>query len=162
VLNRLLALAMVLGVALLLIVAAIANLLISLVNARVEWGGFVSTLNFLGLAGLAALTFALIYKVLPNAKVAWRDVWVGAGVAALLLSVGLSLVKLYLSASQFNSALEAAGAVAVFLMAFYYLGQIFVLGAVVIRVFAQMSGSKVVPRIDPSRSGSGSPEENDH
>jgi membrane protein len=158
VLNRLLALAMVLGVALLLIVAAVVNLLVSLVNARVEWGGFVSTVNFLGLAGLTALSFALIYKVLPNAKVAWRHVWVGAGLAALLLSVGLSLVKLYLSAGRFSSALEAAGAVAVFLMAFYYLGQIFVLGAVVIRVFAAMSGSAIVPREDPSLSGDGSPE----
>ena len=142
VLNRLLAFAMVLGVALLFIVAAVANRLVSLVNAQVQWGGFVSTANFLALAGLAALTFALIYKVLPNAKVAWRDVWVGAGVAALLLVAGLSLVKLLLSANRFSSALEAAGAVAVFLMAFYYLGQIFVLGAVVVRVLASMSGSE--------------------
>jgi membrane protein len=159
VLNRLLAFAMVLGVALLLIVAAVANLLVSLVNARVEWGGFVSTANFFALAGLAALTFALIYKVLPNAVVAWRDVWVGAGVAALLLSVGLSLVKLYLSASRFSSALEAAGAVAVFLMAFYYLGQIFALGAVVIRVLASTSGAEIVPREAPGRPGNGPPEE---
>ncbi len=84
VLNRLLALVMVLGVALLLIVAAVANLLVSLVNVRVEWGGFVSTANFIGLASLAALTFALIYRVLPNANVAWRHIWVGAGVAAFL------------------------------------------------------------------------------
>ena len=91
ILNRLLALAMVLGVALLLIISAVANLLVSLVNAQVEWGGFVSTVNFFGLAGLAALTFALIYKVLPNAKVAWRHVWFGAGVAALLL---LSLIHI--------------------------------------------------------------------
>ena len=155
VLNRLLALAMVLGVALLLIVAAVANFLVSLVNAQVQWGGFVSTANFLGLAGLAALTFALIYRVLPNAKVAWRDVWVGAGVAALLLTAGLSLVKLILSANRFSSALEAAGAAAVFLMAFYYLGQIFVVGAVVVRLVASMSGSEIVPKEDPSRSGNG-------
>ena len=84
------------------------------------------------------------------------------GTAALLLAVGLSLVKLYLSASRFSSALEAAGAVAVFLMAFYYLGQIFVLGAVVIRVFAAMSGSKIVPREDPGGPGSGLPQVKDH
>jgi membrane protein len=159
ILNRLLALAMVLGVVLLLIVAAVANLLVSLVNAQVQWGGFVSTANFFGLAGLAALSFALIYKVLPNANVAWRHVWVGAGVAALLLTVGLSLVKLYLSASRFSSALEAAGAAAVFLMAFYYLGQIFVLGAVVIRVLASMSGSKIVSREAPGKPGNGLLEE---
>lgn len=159
VLNRLLALAMVLGVALLLIFVAVASLLVSLVNARVEWGGFVSIANFVGLAGLAALTFALIYKVLPNANVAWRHIWVGAGVAALLLAAGLSLVKLYLSASRFSSALEAAGAAAVLLTAFYYLGQIFVLGAVVIRVLASTSGTEIVPREDPGRSGNGLPED---
>jgi membrane protein len=153
VLNRLLAFAMVLGVALLFIVAAVVNRLVSLVDAQIQLSGFVTTANTVGLAGLAALTFALIYKVLPNAKVAWRDVLVGAGVATLLLAVGVSLVKLILSGNRFGSALEAAGAVAVFLMAFYYLGQIFVLGAVVIRVFATMSGSKIVPREDPGPSG---------
>ena len=93
--------------------------------------------------------------MLSNAEVAWRLAWVGAVVAALLLTLGLSLVKLYLSATRFTSALEAAGAVAVLLMAFYYLGQIFVLGAVVIRVMASMSGSRIVPRDDPSKSGKG-------
>ena len=161
ILNRLLALVMVLGVALLLIVSAVANLLVSVINARVEWGGLVSTANFFGMAALAALTFALVYKVLPNAKVAWRHVWVGAAVAALLLTAGLSLVKLYLRASRFGSPLETAGAAAVFLMAFYYLGQIFVLGAVVIRVLASTSGTEIVPREDPSQSGSGSSLEED-
>jgi membrane protein len=145
-LNRLLALGMILGVALLFIVAAVANLLVSLVNARIAWGGFVSTANFFGMAGLAALSLALIYKVLPNAQVAWRHVWVGAGVAALLLTGGLSLIKLFLSAGRFSTALQAAGAAAVFLTGFYYLGQIFVLGAVIIRVVASMSGSEIVPR----------------
>ena len=70
------------------------------------------------------------------------------------IAVGLSLVKLYLSASRFSSALEAAGAVAVLLMAFYYLGQIFVLGAVVIRVLASLSGSKIVARDDMENAGS--------
>jgi membrane protein len=159
VLNRLIALAMVLGVALLLIVVAVANLLVSLVNSRVEWGGFVSAANFFALAGLATLTFAVVYRVLPNAKVAWRYIWIGAGVAALLLTVGLTLVKLYLSAGRFSTALETAGAVAVFLMLFYYLGQIFVLGAVIIRVLASVSGSKIVPRQDPGQPDETQPDE---
>jgi membrane protein len=72
VLNRLLAFAMVLGVVLLLIAAAVVNLLVSLISSRIQWGGPVSIANLVGFAGLAALAFALIYKVLPNAKVAWR------------------------------------------------------------------------------------------
>ena len=47
--------------------------------AQGQGGGFVPVASFFGLTGLAALSFALIYKVLPNAKVAWRHVWVGAG-----------------------------------------------------------------------------------
>ena len=78
--------------------------------------------------------------------------------AALLLVAGLSLVKLLLSAGRFNSALEAAGAVAVFLTAFYYLGQIFVLGAVIVRVLASISERIIVPREGESRSANDSPE----
>jgi membrane protein len=157
-LNRMLAFSMVLGVAVLLTVAAVANLLVSFVTAWVEWAAIVPTANFLITTALAALALTLIYKVLSNAEVAWRQALVGALVAALLSVIGLSLVKLYLSTGRFTSALEAAGAAAVLLMGFYYLGQIFVLGALVIRVRASISGSELVPRDDPSRSGTGSPE----
>lgn len=150
VLNRMLAFAMVLGVALVLIAATIANLLISLISSFVPWGGPASIGNFVGLVLLTALAFAVIFRALPNARVAWRPVWLGAGAAALLLAIGISLVKLYLGAGRFSTALEAAGAVAVLLMAFYYVGQIFVLGALIVRVYASMSGSEIVPRQEQS------------
>lgn len=155
-LNRLLAFSMVLGVALLLTVAAVANLLVSLVTSSAKWSAVVPTANFLTMTGLATLALALIYKVLSNAEVAWRQAWVGALVAAFLSVAGLSLVKLYLTTGRFASALEAAGAAAVLLMGFYYLGQTFVLGAVIIRVLATLSGSELVPRDDPGRSGNSS------
>ena len=85
---------------------------------------------------------------LPNAEVAWRDVWVGSVVTAVLLSLGGYLLGLYLGVSTFSSALEAAGAVAVFLMAFYFMGQIFVVGAVFTRVYASMYGSGILPHGD--------------
>ncbi len=157
--NRLLAFAGVLGVVVLMIVATAANVLISLVSSRLDTGFSVSFGNLFAFVGLAALSFALLYKALPNARVAWRDVWVGAGVAALLVTVGFYLVKLYLGANRLSSALEAAGAVAVFLMAFYYLGQIFVLGALVTRVYASMFGAKILPREENGIPGGGSPGE---
>ena len=144
--NRLLAFAGVLGVVVLMIVATASNVLISLINSRLDSGFPVSFGNLLVFVGLAALSFALLYKALPNARAAWRDVWVGAGVAALLVTVGFYLVKLYLGANRLSSALEAAGAVAVLLMGFYYLGQIFVLGALITRVYASMFGAKILPR----------------
>jgi membrane protein len=149
-LNRLLAFAMVLGVVLMLIAATVVNALISLISSVLPWGGPASVGSFVGLALLAAVAFALIFRVLPNARVAWRPIWLGAGAAALLLAIGITLVKLYLSASRFSTAFEAAGAVAVLLMAFYYIGQIFVLGALIVRVYASMSGSEIVPRQDHS------------
>jgi len=157
-LNRLLAFSMVLGVALLLIVAAVANILVSVITTHVEWAAVVPTANFLTTTGLAALALVLIYKVLSNAEVRWRQAWVGAVIAAILSVVGLYFVKLYLSTGRVTSALEAAGAAAVLLMAFYYLGQTFVIGAVIIRVLAKMSGSELVPRDGPGGSGNASPE----
>ena len=105
--------------------------------------------------GLVALSLALIYKTLSNAQVAWREVWVGAGVAALLLTAGISLVKLFFSTARISSALEAAGAAAVLLVGFYYVGQIFVLGAVVTRVYATVFGRGIVPREGAGQPGEG-------
>lgn len=146
--GRLLAFLGVLGVVLLLIVIAALNVVVSFLNSLVDWGGSVSILNLVVFVGLAAVCFALLYKALPNAKVAWRDVWLGAGVAAFLISAGMYVVKFYLSAGKFNTAMEAAGAVAVLLMTFYYAGQIFIIGALVTRVYASMYGSKIVPQVD--------------
>jgi membrane protein len=160
--DRLLAFVMVLGVVLLLIVAAVINLVISIFDAYVDFRSPVPVASFFAFAGLATLSFALIYKMLSNARVAWRDVWVGAAVTAVLVTAGVYLVGFYLGASRFGSALEAAGAVALFLMGFYFLGQIFVFGAVFTRVYAGMFGSKILPRKEASAAGQEPPEESVH
>jgi membrane protein len=144
--NRLLAFAMVLGVILFLILAAVVSAAITIFDSFVSLGAVVSLGNLVAFTALVALSFALIFKFLPNAVVAWRDVWLGAAVAAVLIMIGVRLFSWYIGASRLNSALEAAGAVAVFLMAFYYMGQIFVLGALLVRVYASMFGSGIVPR----------------
>lgn len=74
----------------------------------------------------------------------------GSLVAAVLLTLGGYLLGLYMGASRFSSAFEAAGAVAVFLMTFYFIGQIVVLGAVFTRVYASVRGSPIRPRGEPS------------
>ncbi len=160
--NRLLAFAMVLGVSLLLILVAVIDFLISVFHSYVDFHSPVPIASFLVFTGLAALSFALLYKVLPNARVAWRDVWLGAVVTALLVTTAIYLVGLFLGASKFSSALEAAGTVAVLLTAFYFLGQIFVFGAVFIRVYASMYGSHILPREDQRPPSDASPGERDH
>jgi membrane protein len=91
---------------------------------------------------LIAFIIALFYKILPEAKVAWRDVWLGAAIATALIVVALILVGLFFQVSTLSSALQASGAFAVLLTGFYYAAQIFLLGAVCCRVYADLYGSR--------------------
>jgi membrane protein len=140
---------MVIGLGLLLVVVTLAN---TVVAGLRSWIGLSSTLPFASLlSSILLLTFvlAVLYKSLPNAQVAWRDVLVGSLVAAALLTLAGSLLGLYLGASRLNSASGAAGAVAMFLTTFYFIGLIIVVGAVFIRVYASVYGSKILPRGEP-------------
>jgi membrane protein len=143
--NRLLAFVMVLGVGPLLILAAITSFVISLLGSIFEFERIVVLLTILTYLGLATLALALIYKYLPNAEIAWKDVWIGSLVTAIAIAIAIYLFALYLSLTRISSALQAAGTAAVFLIAFNVLAQVFVMGAVFIRVYAAMFGSKIVP-----------------
>jgi membrane protein len=150
ILNRLLAFVMVIGLGLLLVLVSFANIVITGLSSRIDLGGTLPVTSVLSVIVLLTFMLALLYKVLPNARVAWLDVLVGSLVAAVLLTLGGYLLGLYLGASKFSSALDAAGGVAVFLMTFYFIGQIIVFGAVFTRVYASVYGSKIVPRGEPS------------
>ena len=128
--NRLLAFVMVLGLALLFVVATFASVVISVLGSWLEWAGYVPLATHIALVGLLAVSFALIYKVMPDADIAWRDVWLGAVITALLFAVGRWVIGFYLRHSGVTSAFQAAGALAVLLIALYYLVQIFLFGAV--------------------------------
>jgi membrane protein len=91
---------------------------------------------------LIAFILALFYKILPEAKVAWRDVWLGAAIATALIVVAVLLVGLFFQYSTLSSALQASGAFTVLLTGFYYVAQIFLLGAVCCRVYADLYGSR--------------------
>jgi membrane protein len=95
-------------------------------------------------ATLAALTllFAMIYKILPSVRIAWRDVWLGAALTAALFWVGKSLIALYLARSGVQSGFGAAGAVVLVILWVYYSAQIFFLGAELTREFALRHGSR--------------------
>jgi len=143
--NRLLAFVMAIGVGHLLVLATFVSIAVSVLASFLDWGSHVPITNFVSMVGLATISFALIYKVLPDVEIAWRDVWIGAAVTALLVSIGGWLVGFYLTHSNTGSAFEAAGALAVLLIAFYYIAQIFLFGAVFTKVYASRFGSKIVP-----------------
>ena len=139
--SKLITFGLVIGVGLLLVVAAATNIILSLITNFFDigsWGG----INFLAMIALGTLTFAIIYKVLPNIEIAWRDVWVGALVTALLLAIGGWGLGIYLANSSITSAFEAAGTLAVFLISVFFFAQLFLFGAVFTRIYASVFGSK--------------------
>lgn len=89
--------------------------------------------------------FAAIFKLLPDVVIGWRDVWLGAGVTAVLFSIGKFLIGFYLARLVISSAYGAAGSFVLLLLWTYYSAQIFLFGAEVTQVYARMRGSAVFP-----------------
>lgn len=90
---------------------------------------------------LLAVLFALTYKILPSVQIAWRDVWIGAIITAVLFTGGKLLIGAYLTYSGVSSAYGAAGSLIVILLWAYYSAQVFLFGAEFTHVFAQRYGS---------------------
>ncbi len=99
--------------------------------------------NFILSLAVVTILFAIIYKLLPQTRIQWRDVWIGALVTALLFTFGKSLIGLYIGKSGIASAYGAAGALAILLVWVYYSAQIFLIGAEFTRVYASSHGSLV-------------------
>ena len=142
--QRLFSFVMAIGVGLLLVLATLVNVLLVWLGSFMPIEPSVPISNLIAFMGLVTLSFALIYKVLPDVDIAWRDVWIGAAVTALLVTLGGLLVGLFVGNGRIGSALEAAGTFAVILIGIYYTAQIFLFGAVLTRVYASMFGSKAV------------------
>jgi membrane protein len=102
-------------------------------------------LNVLVSLGVITLLFAMIYKVLPDVKLEWRDVWVGGLVTAGLFTIGKLLIGLYLGTRGVSSSYGAAGSVIVILVWVYYSSQIILLGAEFTREYAAEFGRRVRP-----------------
>ena len=100
--------------------------------------------SFLVVTGL----FALIFKVLPDAKVAWRDVWIGAALTSALFTIGKFALGLYLGKSNVASAYGAAGSLVLVLLWVYYSAQILLYGAEFTQVYANRVGERIVPTPD--------------
>jgi membrane protein len=90
-------------------------------------------------------SFALIFNLLPDVKIAWRDVWLGAAVTSLFFAVGKSLIGLYLGKSAVASAYGAAGSLVIIVVWVYYSAQILLFGAEFTKVWTKRHGSGFVP-----------------
>jgi membrane protein len=99
-------------------------------------------IDFLLSAGIIGVLFAAMYKFLPNTKIEWRDVWIGAAVTSLLFNFGKIAVGLYIGKSAVASSYGAAGSILVLLLWIYYSGLLFYFGAEFTKVYADKYGSR--------------------
>lgn len=151
--DRFLSFTMVLGTGFLLLVSLVLSAALTALGEMM--GGAIPTLEFLApvlhaLVSFVVVTglFALIFKVIPDAEVQWRDVWIGAAFTALLFVIGKVLLGIYLGRGSFGSTYGAAGSVLVILLWVYYAAQILFLGAEFTQVWANRYGSRVQPDED--------------
>lgn len=144
---RLLSFGVVLALGFLLLVSLLTSAAIAAFGAwwSARLGGWEVLLHALNMLASLMLTtglFAMIYKLMPRASIAWRDVWVGAGVTAVLFEVGKLLIGLYVGKSGIASSFGAAGSLVVLLVWVYYSAQVFLLGAEFTWVYAHRDGSR--------------------
>lgn len=146
--TRVLSFGMVLGLGFLLLVSLVASAGLAAFGTWfggmfAGWEALLHVLNLVISFALVTGLFAMIYKIMPRARIAWRDVWVGAAVSALLFEIGKFAIGLYLGKSGVTSGFGAAGSLVVLLIWVYYSAQIFLLGAEFTWVYAREHGSKV-------------------
>jgi membrane protein len=146
--KRFLSLGMVLGIAFLLLVSLAVTAALSAAGDTL-FGGFgerfAYVLNFILTFSVISLLFAAMFKVLPDAKVGWRDVWVGAVATALFFVIGKFLIGVYIGQSDPGSAFGAAGSLAVLLVWIYYAAVIVLLGAEFTQAWIKMHGREIEP-----------------
>lgn len=150
ILSRFLSFTMILGIGFMLLVSLVISAAISAFGTWI--GGLfpfqefiLQVINLIVSIGVVTVFFALIFKVLPDANIAWRDVWIGAFFTAVLFSIGKTLIGLYLGSSAVASSFGAAGSLVILLLWIYYSAQILFFGAEFTQVYANQLGSRIVP-----------------
>ncbi len=139
--DRLISFTMILGIGFLLMVSLVLNAVLAALGHFAsgllpEERFFLGTLNFFLSLGVITLLFAMIFKILPDVKIAWGDVWVGAFVTGLLFNFGKFLIGYYLGRSSMVSIYGAAGSFIILLTWVYYSAQILFFGAEFTRLHA--------------------------
>ncbi|RYE25976.1 MAG: YihY/virulence factor BrkB family protein [Sphingobacteriales bacterium] len=149
--NRLLSFSIILGIGFLLIVSLLVNIVADALTGKLQ-EIFASTtvvifqiLNIAILFGIISILFAVIYKVLPDARIKWKDAFVGARFTGILFLIGKFLIGYYLGTSNLASTYGAAASVIIILSWVYYTSIILYFGAEFTKVYALNRGGGIVP-----------------
>ena len=148
--SRFLSFAMVAGVCFLLLVSLVLESLLKSLSHYVQAmlpGGIVIALVVYSIfdLGVVVLLFASIFKFLPDVKIQWRDVWIGALITAIFFAIGKWALGLYLGSGTAASAYGAASSLITLLLWIYYSSQILLFGAEFTQVYAARAGRAFVP-----------------
>ena len=132
--SRLLSLTVILVIGFLLLVSLVISTALAAFSNYLDWllPGLATILDIVHLMlsfGLTTVLFAMLFKILPDSSVEWKEVWLGAVIAALLFTLGKHLISLYIGSSNMASTYGAAGALIIVLVWVYYSAQILLLGA---------------------------------
>lgn len=151
--DQLLLFIMVFGLGFFLLLSLVASMASTIVSqsiaARIPGSAvFWQWVDYLVSFVLLTSLVAVIYKVVPAVRIAWRDAWVGAAVTSLLFTLGKWLIGWYLVHSTVTSAYGAAGSLIVILLWVYYSAQVCLIGAEFTWVYAYHYSSGIVPRYD--------------
>lgn len=152
-LNRLLSFSLVVSLGFILLVSLAINglvelfsvLVVKLLPGKVTSGILFSLADFIVPFIVIATLFAIIFKVLPDARIKWKDVRVGAVATAILFMIGKFAIGYYLGASKVTSTYGAAGSIVIILLWVYYSAAILYFGAVFTRNYVQYFGSRIYP-----------------
>lgn len=148
--KRTLSFSVVLGIGFLLLVSLVISAVLSALNNYLS--GLIPGIdliwiivNFLLSFAITTFLFALIYKFLPDVKISWSDVGIGAIITSLLFSIGKYILGAYLGGGSFGSTYGAAGSLVIILAWVYYSTQILFFGAEFTQVYARKYGSRIIP-----------------
>ena len=148
--DRLQSLGLVLGTGMLLVGSVVlTSFLQGMTDQVLNWLGLsfsmALTINWSVSIVVISILFAMIYRILPDIEIRWRDVWVGSAVTSVLFLIGRELIALYLGRVSFASTYGTAGSLVAILLWIYYSAQIFLLGAEFTQVYARRCGVQIKP-----------------
>ncbi|MCJ8166386.1 YihY/virulence factor BrkB family protein [Pontibacter sp. E15-1] len=152
ILDRMLSLALVVSLGFLLLVSLSVDIVMGVINnyLRENLTGvavyLITTANVVISILISVLIFAAIFKVLPDAKIKWRNVWVGASVTAILFVIGKYILNIYFQHDPLADTYGAAGSLVLILVWVYYASVIFLLGAEFTQVYSRVNDKGIRPK----------------
>lgn len=153
--ERFLSFTMILAIAFLLLVSLVVSTALSALGkflaGALPFAVLMQAINLVISYGVVVVLFALIFKWLPDVKIAWSDVWIGAALTGLLFVIGKFALGMYLGRASVAGAYGAAGSFVVLLLWIYYSSQIVFFGAEFTQVYANAYGSRIKPAENAER-----------